>query len=35
MNVLKRVKVDIESFAKVETEPRFEARQLIMILAPK
>jgi translation initiation factor IF-3 len=35
MNVLKRVKVDIESFAKVEAEPRFEARQLIMILAPK
>ena len=35
MDVLKRVKVDIEGFAKVETEPRFEARQLIMILAPK
>ena len=35
MDVLKRVKVDIESYAKVESEPRFEARQLIMILAPK
>ena len=35
MDVLKRVKADIESFAKVEAEPRFEARQLIMILAPK
>ena len=35
MNVLKRVKADIETFAKVETEPRFEARQLIMILGPK
>ena len=35
MDVLKRVKADIETFAKVEAEPRFEARQLIMILAPK
>jgi len=35
MNVLKRVKVDTEGFAKVELEPRFEGRQMIMVLAPK
>lgn len=35
MDVLKRVKADVETYAKVESEPRFEARQLIMILAPK
>ena len=35
MDVLKRVKADIETYAKVEAEPRFEARQMIMILAPK
>jgi translation initiation factor IF-3 len=35
MNVLKRVKTDTEAIAKVESEPRFEGRQMIMILAPK
>jgi translation initiation factor IF-3 len=35
MEVLKRVKTDIETIAKVESEPRFEGRQMIMILAPK
>jgi translation initiation factor IF-3 len=35
MDVLKRVKVDTETIAKVESEPRFEGRQMIMILAPK
>ncbi len=35
MQVLQRVKADCETFAKVEYEPRFEGRQMIMILAPK
>ncbi len=36
MDVLKRVRADTESFAKVESEPKFEGRnQVIMILAPK
>jgi translation initiation factor IF-3 len=35
MDVLKRVKVDVEAIAKVESEPRFEGRQMVMILAPK
>jgi translation initiation factor IF-3 len=35
MNVLKRVKADVESISKVESEPRFEGRQMIMVLAPK
>ncbi|MEQ1650837.1 MAG: translation initiation factor IF-3 [Hyphomicrobiaceae bacterium] len=36
MDVLKRVRTDTESFAKVESDPKFEGRnQVIMILAPK
>src|SRR3954465_8258928 len=35
MNVLKRVKADVEGISKVESEPRFEGRQMIMVLAPK
>ena len=36
MAVLRRVKTDTETFAKVESEPKFEGRnQVIMILAPK
>ncbi len=35
MDVLKRVKADLEQVAKVEAEPKFEGRQMIMILAPK
>jgi translation initiation factor IF-3 len=35
MNVLKRVKTDTEPVAKVESEPRFEGRQMVMVLAPK
>lgn len=35
MNVLKRVKADVESISKVESEPRFEGRQMIMVLSPK
>ncbi|HEY7670279.1 MAG TPA: translation initiation factor IF-3 [Hyphomicrobium sp.] len=35
MNVLQRVKVDLESIAKVESEPRLEGRQMVMVLAPR
>ena len=35
MDVLRRVKTDTESIAKVESEPRFEGRQMVMVLAPK
>jgi translation initiation factor IF-3 len=33
--LLDRVKEDIAKIAKVESEPRFEGRQMIMILAPR
>jgi translation initiation factor IF-3 len=35
MAVLVRVKNDTEPIAKVESEPRFEGRQMVMVLAPK
>ncbi|MEO1205272.1 MAG: translation initiation factor IF-3 [Pseudomonadota bacterium] len=35
MAVLQRVKADTEGFAKVETEPRLEGRQMLMVLAPR
>ena len=35
MDVLRRVKSDTEEIAKVESEPRFEGRQMVMVLAPK
>ena len=35
MAVLVRVKTDTEPIAKVESEPRFEGRQMVMVLAPK
>jgi translation initiation factor IF-3 len=35
MEVLKRVKADTEAIAKVESEPRFEGRQMVMVLAPR
>ena len=35
MEVLKRVKADMEAIAKVESEPRFEGRQMVMVLAPR
>jgi translation initiation factor IF-3 len=35
MDVLKRVKADTETFAKVESEPRFEGKQMVMVLAPR
>jgi translation initiation factor IF-3 len=33
--LLDRVKTDIGALAKVESEPRFEGRQMIMVLAPR
>ena len=33
--LLERVKVDIGPVAKVESEPRFEGRQMVMMLAPR
>lgn len=33
--LLERVKADTATFAKVESEPKFEGRQMIMILAPR
>ncbi|MCU0731731.1 MAG: translation initiation factor IF-3, partial [Hyphomonas sp.] len=35
MEVLNRVKTETEAVAKVESEPRFEGRQMVMVLAPK
>jgi len=35
MEVLKRVKTDTEQLAKVESEPRLEGKQMVMVLAPK
>jgi len=35
MEVLKRVETDTEQLAKVESEPRFEGKQMVMVLAPK
>ena len=34
MAVLQRVKGDTEAIAKVESEPRFEGRQMVMVLSP-
>ena len=34
-NLLNRVKEDISKFAKVESDARFEGRQMVMILAPR
>ena len=35
MDVLQRVKGDLEPIAKVESEPRLEGRQMVMVLAPR
>jgi translation initiation factor IF-3 len=35
VQLLNRVKEDIGPIAKVESEPRFEGRQMIMVLAPR
>ena len=33
--LLLRVKADTEEIAKVESEPRLEGRQMVMVLAPR
>jgi translation initiation factor IF-3 len=33
--LLNRVKGDIGEMAKVESEPRFEGRQMVMVLSPR
>ncbi len=33
--LLDRVKVDTATMAKIESEPRFEGRQMVMLLAPR
>jgi translation initiation factor IF-3 len=35
MDLLRRVKADTEAISKVESEPRLEGRQMVMVLAPK
>jgi translation initiation factor IF-3 len=35
MNVLNRVKDDLEGIAKVEQMPRMEGRQMTMVISPK
>jgi len=33
--LLDRVKDDVSKIAKIEQEPRFEGRQVVMVLAPR
>lgn len=35
LKVLERIKVDMEELSKVEQEPKFEGRQMMMMLGPK
>ena len=35
MELLKRVKADVQEISKVEAEPKLEGRQMMMVLAPK
>ncbi|HWV81579.1 MAG TPA: translation initiation factor IF-3 [Hyphomicrobiaceae bacterium] len=35
MAVLQRVKAEVQEISKVESEPRLEGRQMVMVLAPK
>jgi translation initiation factor IF-3 len=35
LQLLERVKSDVQTLAKVEQEPKFEGRQMIMVLAPR
>ena len=35
MNLMARIEEDLAEYGTVETEPRFEGRQVIMVLAPK
>jgi translation initiation factor IF-3 len=35
MEVLKKLKIEIESLAKIEQVPKLEGRQMIMVVAPR
>ncbi len=35
LNLLNRVKHEVDEMAKVELEPKLEGRQMIMVLAPR
>jgi translation initiation factor IF-3 len=35
VKVLDRVKADLDEIAKVESQPRMEGRQMIMVISPK
>ena len=35
MDLMQRVKADFEGLAKIESDPRFEGRQIVMVMAPK
>ena len=35
MNLMTRIAEDLEEFGQVESEPKFEGRQMTMVLAPK
>ena len=34
-DLLEKIKVETDEFAKVELLPKFEGRQMVMVLAPK
>jgi translation initiation factor IF-3 len=35
MELLNKVKAEVETIAKVEAEPKLEGRQMMMVLSPK
>jgi translation initiation factor IF-3 len=35
MELLKRIQVDVAEYADIEQEPKFEGRQMMMVVAPK
>jgi translation initiation factor IF-3 len=35
MQLMSRISQDLEPYGTVESEPKFEGRQVIMVLAPK
>jgi translation initiation factor IF-3 len=35
MNVLMRVRDDLDKVAKIEQHPRMEGRQMVMVMSPK
>ena len=35
MNLMSRIETDLKEYGAVETQPKFEGRQMIMVLAPK